>query len=294
MQHGGISRRSVVAGLGWGAVAVGTGCVTTDGPGGGERIAVPTGVVILHGKEGNPAAFDSNIRPLANALQSIGCRVAQPEMPWARQRYMRATYEAGQAEISGVIDDLRKNGAVRIIVSGISLGANAALAYAARSGGVDGLMLFSLGLWPEHMVNRAEYAQAALEARRMIAAGRGNEGGSWPDRNVDRVFRASTSASIWYSYHNPVGTAAVEPNFARLPDDLPLFVAAARSDQPDAGRTEALFNRRGQQPPISQFLMLSDANHFNTPERTRTQAADWVKHLAETWRTAPRPGAPAV
>ncbi len=294
MQKRGISRRSVVAGLGWGAVAVGTGCVTTEGPGGGERIAVPTGVVILHGKEGNPAAFDSNIRPLANALQSIGCRVAQPEMPWARQRYMRATYEAGQTEISGVIDGLRKDGAARIIVSGISLGANAALAYAARTGGVDGLMLFSLGLWPEHMVGRTEYAGAVMETRRMIAAGRGNEGGSWPDRNVDRVFQVSTSANIWYSYHNPVGAAAVGPNFVRLPDDLPLFVAAARSDQSDAGRTEALFNLRGQQPPISQFLMLGDANHFNTPERTRTQAAEWVKRLTETWRTAVRPGTSRV
>ncbi len=69
-------------------------------------------------------------------------------MPWSKRRYMTEPYELGQDEIAAHVAPLRSRGSVRVIVGGISLGAQCALCYAARTGGIDGLMLFSLGNGP--------------------------------------------------------------------------------------------------------------------------------------------------
>ena len=144
------------------------------------RLATPTGVVLLHGKAGDPVEPGSNIRSLAASLQSIGCRVVQPEMPWSKRRYMTVPYELGQDEIAAHVAQLRSHGSARVIVGGISLGANGALCYAARTSGIDGLMLFSVGQWPEYMtVHRKEFVDAAARAQDMIRAGKGGETADW-------------------------------------------------------------------------------------------------------------------
>lgn len=250
------------------------------------RLATPTGVVLMHGKSGDPMEPASNIASLAAALRSIGCRVLQPEMPWSKQRYMSVPYEVGQEEIAAHVAQLRRNGSAKVIVGGVSLGANGALCYAARTGGIDGLMLFSLGQWAEYLtVNRKEFVEATTRAQDMIKAGKGDEMASWHDTNSGQVFTSSATAKVYLSYHDRVGAVAVTPNFTRLDDNLPLLVVMARSDQPDAGRTQSLFRARAR-PATSQFAMLEQgANHFNTPDLARHAAAEWLQRLDETWKT---------
>jgi len=183
------------------------------------------------------------------------------------------------------VAELRGSGSVRIIVGGISLGANGALCYAARTGGIDGLMLFSLGQWPEYMtVFRKEFVEAATRAQDMIKAGKGDEMANWHDTNSGRVFTSGATAKVYFSYHDRFGPVAITPNFARLDDNLPLLAVMARSDQPDADRTQALFRARVR-PATSQFVMLEQgANHFNTPDIARRTATEWLQRLSETWK----------
>jgi pimeloyl-ACP methyl ester carboxylesterase len=249
------------------------------------RLATPTGVVLMHGKSGDPMEPNSNISSLAASLRSIGCRVVQPEMPWSKQRYMSVPYELGQGEIGAHVAQLRRNGSAKVIVGGISLGANGALCYAARTGGIDALMLFSLGQWAEYMtVYRKEFVDAATRAQDMIKSGRGDEMTSWHDTNSGRVFTSSATAKVYLSYHDRSGPVAVTPNFTRLDDNLPLLAVMARSDQPDADRTQSLFRARAR-PATSQFVMLEQgANHFNTPDLARHAAAEWLQRLDTTWK----------
>ena len=249
------------------------------------RLTTPTGVVLLHGKSGDPKEPGSNISSLTASLRSIGCRVIEPEMPWSKRRYMTVPYELGQNEIAAHVAQLRSSGSVRVIVGGISLGANGALCYAARTGGIDGLMLFSLGQWPEYMTfHRKEFVDAATRAQDMIKAGKGDETANWHDTNSGRVFTSGATAKVYFSYHDRFGPVAVTPNFTRLDDKLPLLVVMARSDKPDADRTQSLFRARIR-PATSQFLMLEQgANHFNTPDIARNTATDWLQRVSEVWK----------
>src|SRR5688500_5349110 len=95
------------------------------------------GVVLLHGKAGSPAG---HIRELAAALQGKGYLVSTPEMPWAKDRIYDASFEEAMAEIDRQVAALRQRGAKPVVVGGQSLGANAALAYAAPRGRAGGII----------------------------------------------------------------------------------------------------------------------------------------------------------
>src|SRR5215475_15168328 len=88
-----------------------------------------TGVVFLHGKGVWAGAFDGGIPA---ALEAEGAVAVSPEMPWSLGRIYGATYEEAMREIDAAVEGLKGRGAGRIVVIGHSLGANAAIGYAAR------------------------------------------------------------------------------------------------------------------------------------------------------------------
>jgi len=86
------------------------------------------GVVFLHGKGVWAGAFDGGIPA---ALEAEGAVAVSPEMPWSLRRIYGATYEEAMREIDAAVAGLKGRGARRIIIIGHSLGANAAIGYAA-------------------------------------------------------------------------------------------------------------------------------------------------------------------
>ena len=57
-------------------------------------------------------------------------------MPWSARRIYDATYDQAMDEIDASVEKLKKAGAKKIAVIGHSLGANAAIGYAARRKGL--------------------------------------------------------------------------------------------------------------------------------------------------------------
>src|SRR3569833_1097249 len=86
-----------------------------------------TGIVLLHGKQSSPG----NVGDIARTLRNAGCKVATPEMPWSQRREYDVPYAAALEEVASAARELQGDGATRLVVGGHSLGANAALAYAA-------------------------------------------------------------------------------------------------------------------------------------------------------------------
>jgi esterase/lipase len=94
-----------------------------------QRSLSGLGIVLIHGKGGTPTSM---IEGLHESLKREGALVEAPEMPWSARRIYDATYDQAMTEIDAAAERLRKAGAKKIAVMGHSLGANAAIGYAAR------------------------------------------------------------------------------------------------------------------------------------------------------------------
>src|SRR4029077_5466572 len=103
-------------------------------------------IVLLHGKNWGRSV---DIAFLARALEAKGFKVATPTMPWAGSRMYDADYPAALVEIDVAVKSLQEKGAKRIIVGGSSMGANAAIAYAASGRQVDGVLALAPGHNPQ-------------------------------------------------------------------------------------------------------------------------------------------------
>src|SRR5262249_39266323 len=103
------------------------------------------GVVFLHGKGAWSGAFDGGIPA---ALAADGAVTASPGMPRSIRRMYGAPYDDAMRGIDRAVADLKAKGATRIVVIGHSLGANAAIGYAARSR-VAAVVALSPGHLPE-------------------------------------------------------------------------------------------------------------------------------------------------
>src|SRR4051794_14706245 len=134
------------------------------------------GIVLLHGKGGQPGG---NIGSLAAALEAAGATVLMPRMPWSGaqghpEKYA-VPYEQALAQIGPAIARLKARGASKIVVAGQSLGANAAIGYAARHGAdLAGIVALAPGHTPERPGFRARVAEGVARAKELVGSGRGS------------------------------------------------------------------------------------------------------------------------
>jgi pimeloyl-ACP methyl ester carboxylesterase len=230
------------------------------------------GVVFLHGKGVWSGAFDGGIPA---ALEKEGAVTASPEMPWSLTRIYGATYDEAMREIDASVAGLKGKGATRIVVIGHSLGANAAIGYAARRRGVAAVVAISPGHLPETDEMRARTASAVAEARKLAAAGETSRH-VWPDRIQGIPTLATASPQIYVSMFDPDGPAVIPRNAAAL-HGVPLLWVVGRSDPIfDRGRDYAF--SRAPRNSMSRYVEVP-AGHLAAPSVARSQVVEWVKSL---------------
>ena len=96
-------------------------------------IAAPSdvGIVLLHGLDGQPlGSSGTEGGGLVGGLRKAGYRVDTPEMCWSNRRIYDHTFTDCFADIDAAIARLRAQGATQIVLGGMSMGGNSALAYA--------------------------------------------------------------------------------------------------------------------------------------------------------------------
>ena len=234
------------------------------------------GVILLYGK-GSQAG--GPISSLAHSLSDQNIKVIVPSMAWGGKGgypyNYDVTYEEALKEIDGAIAKLQGQGVTRIVIAGHSLGANAAIAYAARKpAGIIGVVAISPGHMPERKQS-AEVEKAVSEARKQIAEGRGSQHAMLPDFNVDKRFEVSGTFAAWHSYFDPQGMAVMPKNAARL--TVPLLYVVGRSDSLIRIGRDYIFGKVRSNPK-NRYTEI-DAGHFDAPDKARTIVIDWLKVL---------------
>lgn len=234
-----------------------------------------TAVVALHGKWGKPPG------PLAASFEAAGVRVVSPAMTWSRERLYDVDYASALQEVHVLVLKLRSEGANTVVLAGHSLGANAAIAYAARYGDVDAMMIFAPGHLPE-VQYRAGQTHASLRAareRRDIGQGEQRDFEFTDFNSGDRKRQIVSSAVVFLSFYEPQGLANMSESAAQVRVSIPVLYA---------GTTQDPIHRWGQGPryiydrlPMHRksVYLESAASHIDVPQAVTAAALAFLAEL---------------
>ena len=231
------------------------------------------GVVYLHGKGGWPGAMNGGI---LGALKDDGALVATPEMPWSFHRKYGATYDQAMAEIDTAVAGLKAQGARKIVVIGHSLGANAAIGYAARHPELAAVIALAPGHLPEVDGMRSYTRDAVAEAKQLVAAGQGDVPRHFPDMAQGIPLGTTATPNVYLSMFDPDGPAVIPKNAAAMGPVPFLWVVGVLDPIYRRGRDYAF--TAGAKNPKSRYIEVF-AGHMLTPLAARSKVIDWLKSL---------------
>lgn len=231
----------------------------------------------MHGKGGQPGRL---IGSLASALEAEGAAVVMPRMAWSgqmgRPTGYRMTYEQALSQIDLAIEQLTAKGAKKIVIAGQSLGANAAIGYAARRGDkLSGVIALAAGHMPEKM-KQPGIVNAVAEARQLVTAGKGDTTKPFGDFNQGEPFQTTATAAAYLSFFDPKGPAVIPRNAAAMPAS-PFLWVIGRSDPLSAAGRGYAFDRAAKHPK-SKYVEVN-AGHRDTPDAARQEVILWLKSL---------------
>lgn len=235
-----------------------------------------TGFVLLHGKQsraGEPAE-------VASRLKAAGLLVATPEMPWSQRREYDVPYADALEEAAAAAKELQARGAKRVVVGGHSLGANAALAYAASGRPLAGVVALSPGHAPDAPGFRRGVAPGLQKAQEMVARGAGEEKAWFPDSNQGRSRQVRTTAAAYLSYFDPQGLGSMVKSCRAIPAGVPLFMSVGEPEGILAYARDTLFTAAPKHPK-SVFLVVP-GDHLGAPRASADRLVQWVEALGTT------------
>ena len=238
----------------------------------GIGAAATCGVVFMHGKWGGPSKYITNV---VFQLHQAGCVVEAPDLPWSGQRRYDVPARAAMLEIDAAVARLKAQGATAIFIGGHSMGASAALAYAARHPGLAGVLAVAPGHDPSLPAFANRIAEDVQQARTLVAQGRGAEVVRFNDFNNGRSASFPVPAAIYLSYFDPAGLFVIPENAKHLSAPL-LWVSGSSDPLTRLGRDYAF--ARAPADPRSRFIEVP-ADHLGTPDAAAGQIVDWVRGL---------------
>ena len=230
------------------------------------------GVVLLHGKLGSPSGY---VARLASNLERKGYLVSAPTMPWAGNRIYDTTFEEAMREIDRETDSLRQRGAKWVVVAGHSMGANAALGYAASRSGVSGVIALAPGHVPEDSAWIKLLGADVKQAKELIATGKGNEKYRFTDwdQNAGQRYPIVTTPAVYLSWFDPEGPAVMPKSAASFRTSIPLLLVVG-SREPFARGKDYIFEKAPPHPK-SKFITVS-AGHTEVPSAAIHEVITWL------------------
>ena len=232
------------------------------------------GVVVLHGKQGSPTG--EVVEPVISGMRSAGFLVDAPEMPWSGRRIFDATFTQALGEIDQAVDRLKKAGATKVVVAGMSMGGPAVFAYGATRK-VDGVVAWAPAHDPmnDPAMRAPRFLEAVARAQQLIANGKGDEVESFPEINRD-VFTVRATPKVWLSYWDPEGSNSMPRNAQAFPAATPvLIVVSSRDPFP---QDEDYLLRKTPPHPLSELIKVN-VPHLQVPRTATEQTIVWLKKV---------------
>lgn len=236
------------------------------------------GLIYLHGKQGRAETPGSG--DIASKAQSAGMKVIVPSMPWAGGGWekINVTPEQVFAMIDGYANQLRAQGAQRIVIGGQSLGANVALSYAVARQNVAGVVMAAPGHNPFGSYSRNASIKSNIEqACQLAKSGQGHQSFTGLDENQGNSVRISTTAAVYCAWMNPSGLASMPVQAKELPASIPVMVVIGTGD-PSFGFTEHNIYKPAAKNPYSKYVVVN-GDHRNTDHAASQRIVDWIKGL---------------
>lgn len=230
-------------------------------------------VILMHGKWGNPQYVSGFGRLLAPA-----CDYESIEMPWSQRRNYDAPYLEAVDEIARIVAAKRAKGIRRVLLGGHSFGANATLAYMAERGDVDGILAVGPGHVPATFYHRGLTRDSVETARKLIASGQGDDKSWFDDVNQGQRKSIRTSASIYFSYFDPVGIADMPSSALRFKQTVPFLWLIGSADGLQAAGPNYAFSKAPPHPK-SRYAVIN-ADHVGVLDGNGASLArEWIEAL---------------
>lgn len=233
------------------------------------------GIVLLHGKWDRAP---TNVLALSRQLEDAGYKVATPLMPWSETRSYDAPYAQALEEVEAAANSLRAKGATRIVIAGLSFGANGAIAYAASGRPVDGVAALSPGHTPERGNFRKALGPSVAKARGMVDSGNGTDKAWFEDRNQGQSKTIRTSAQAYLSYFDPEGIGNMQKSASIISSAVPVFMAVGTADSMAQVAEESIF-KRAPKHEKSRYLSVP-ADHKGLVNVIEPELVLWLESLS--------------
>jgi pimeloyl-ACP methyl ester carboxylesterase len=239
------------------------------------------GIVLMHGKTGVPlGTANSSGGRLIRALRGAGYLVEAPEMCWSRYRKFDMTYQECFGDIDKAIAELKSQGAVAIVVAGLSLGGNATLGYGALHPELLGLIGFSPADDPVRKAKRPDIAPVIAHAEALLAQGKGDEKTEFDDVNTgpqgSYKMSLETTPRIYLSFWGPDAASGLADNAAKL--KVPLLWVKGTKDPTQVNEPGYAYDKVPANP-LNRFVEVT-ASHTETPDAGTDAVLDWLKAVA--------------
>jgi pimeloyl-ACP methyl ester carboxylesterase len=264
-----------------GARAAGAACRPSGKP------PAATGILLLHGKQGlsvdptTPGRYgDDWLAPLRQKVEAAGFRAIAPELPWSAGREYDRSFQQALDEIAAAAAALKERGAARLVVVGFSMGANAALGYAALRGGVAAVVVISPAHTPELPDYQAQVAASVAKARKLIAAGQGGQITTFMDTNKwkERDGSLLTTPDSFLSYFDADGDEVMPKNVVRLKPGVPLLWIAGAADAGAMALGQSYAFDKAPRNPLNRYIVVA-RGHLEAPNDSADQIVAWLKCL---------------
>ncbi len=230
------------------------------------------GVLLLHDKGVAP---EKCFGDLERTLRNVGFEVDVPDLPWSSRRGFDATFQQALVEIGMEAQQLRLDGCTRIALVGHGLGANAAMAFAAKRGGVFALV----ALAPAHdpVLHREVFMPDVRKARSMLSGGEGNGRSLFLDYKGEKDYDLSTTVEVYLSYNDPDGEAVMPKSCAAFKTPVPfLWIVGTQDSLRFLGESYA-FSKAPKHPASAYEQVPGD--HMAVPRNATRRVVLWLRGL---------------
>jgi pimeloyl-ACP methyl ester carboxylesterase len=238
------------------------------------------GVVIMHGKGGNP---NRHVSDLASTLKDTGFLVANIEMPWSGNRNYDVGVSDAENEVETAISDLRSKGAKKIFVAGHSQGGVFALHFAGNHR-PDGIIAIAPGGNVGSNNFREKLGNSVERAIQLVADGKGNEKTRLSDFEGKKgVYPIVTAPLIYLTWFAPDGAMNMRRAAQEANPEIPILWIVAKHDYPGLRKANIpLFDMLPENP--NKRLFEPNSDHFDAPSASAEEIVRWISQVVGTRR----------